>query len=270
MSIQIPKHERAGVLAVLMNAPPNDCLLRCNTIDRVEYWQAYRYLFTMLHAEMKSLFDGEQSPLQELDPSLKGYVYRLRDYYLSFYFLLREDWQKLSVEFSETLAAAGLTKHGRDIPAKPGEMLVLLIEMDSRWFFEGCFPETSGNAYRTYSPQKDYQFHRDWQQATKLENLTRELTKPEQRKVDSVKKQLSQLEPYRQGFKDVEQICLEICCKHAQRDKEVMRSLKNFGKAHTELWYFHYSQGHPNKGLRGFAWDRGVRLKSQKEGGTYS
>jgi hypothetical protein len=282
MNLLVPIKEQKKILKYLVEIPPTEYLKDCDTQDRVQHWVDCKVFFYLLHDFLKNHFAG--SPLStnlctiyidELDIEIKfsneegkeKLIQRVGlwlDYYLKLYSVISWGWKYIEPILDKLREKYSFT------PENPGEALIEVIDDFFKGLYYVYFPEKiTGNYYREYSPRRIYDFKRESIKVKHLKHQKNPLTPKEKKLIAKheveEEKQKKMLKP----FLDSAQFYLSICIQNQDQDSTMRRRLSDLARTSTELKDDTKRHQHPRNAPKGYAINKGVKLRGTKEGGIY-
>ncbi|MEP0755605.1 hypothetical protein NDA03_25835 [Trichocoleus sp. Lan] len=231
------------ILCQVSGLPPVGWLKRYRTPDQLEHWDATRYHFQLLHAELESFFRGLDRPVYPL-AEIDFYFQKAADRYIALYSLLHTDWRAIR----DTAAAVGMP-----LPANCGEALVKILEQDCRAFLG------EAEAYSEFRPRKIYNLLQDCRKVEALKKKPNPTAK-DLNKIQSVEAQSRILSQHLREGAAIRGFCLAVCL--ASRNPSVKEKLKIYQRQMAELEQNVLQHFHPSQRVHGHTWNKGFRKSS--------
>lgn len=250
---ELNRDDWEAVVEVLHDLPRNWWKLLCKTKDQLQHFYEVEEDWNLLYIEVKSYFEGTESPLGDLDSGTRERFNNLLHYYLHLYNFIRAGWKYIEKEAFDTPLA-------KFIGSTPGKTLIAILEQDCWGEFCDCF--------------KCVQWSRDtirrhYAQGKKLEPFLHENLKPGSAIANKVEnyiakeKQISSsVLPH--GILTI--FCINACSKYISQDRNLKQELKRL-----EVYLRMYTDQQAKNLADSIGWDgQGRKMKVSSKGWTYT
>lgn len=251
--IDVDPETQAILLRTLEDLPPKSWLGEHLTRDQLDFFADLRMVNIKLLILFEDYFNGKDSSKRNWGDKKRMKLIELeRDYYLSFYQLLKRGWVYIE-PLTELL--------GKLAPRSPGDALVKAIEINCAVSFKTCF------TYSTFPKSQVYKLYREGEKIRELLLSKQQLSHSEENRVKRFTTKLKNVRKPYESFLMFEGFLISVCSDAAENDPVIQRALGNF-LDQADLGRKALIRRLPE--AEGHAWDgKGNKLKSTKVGGIY-
>jgi hypothetical protein len=241
----ISKPEMELILSVLTRLPPETLIQSFWTDEQHDHWTQTKAHYRLLLEEMEAYFQGRASQLDHLEAYERECYVALKDVHLALYDLIRYGWRAIQ---------KAVCDYQINFPyEEPGELFSALITNQA---LARILPCLLGR--HDLKPRQVYRL-----------KLKIKKAKGDKKKSDQCQKELDRLLGELKGLEELQKFCIQ-CCRHAVKqsgDNVLAKKIAEYDRLSDELSKL-LSRNY--KDSPAVAWEKGIKLYSQKAGGTYA
>lgn len=243
------EYVQKAFLEVNQNLPPLEYWAYCDTDDqKTRFWEMKNFHSILCHS-FQDYFAGQAEEIYyQLPEKTRDFYAAFRDFYLSFYALIRHNWK----EIEATAKKKNIDLIG--FASSPGEALIRVVENDCAACFSQCL-----KPYHRWTP---YRLRKLAQEELAIQKKLTLLKGKEpdvslKKKIKCYQSTLNQLFRDYGGYFAFREFCVEICSQATGR--EAKRTYKEYERKCQALDSEVQYQIHPKRRRKGEEWRRGIK-----------